>query len=276
MIRERSWLGAAAQNIIIVGALLVVVFPVLWTVMASFKQRVDIFSIPPVFLFKPTVSNYVDVMQDKPILRALFNSAIIGVSTTLISVIAGSMGGYALARFTFPGRKVLPLVVLFARMIPVITFVLPYFILFRRLGLLNTRLAVVISHIGFNLPFALLLMRSFFAKIPSELEQAARIDGCSRFGAFTRIAVPLSGAGLVTTAIFCLLYSWNEFMFALILTGSRSQTLPVIAASFITPIGVEWGQLFSQIVIVMAPMVVLGILIRNHFVKGLTMGGIKG
>lgn len=274
--RTRSWPLSVAQNVILAIAVIVVLFPVLWTVLASFKQRVDIFSIPPVVLFRPTVSNYVDVIQHKPIAKALINSTVIGVATTLISVIAGTMGGYALARFVFPGRKAIPLVVLFGRMIPVITYVLPYFILFQRLRLLDTRLAVVISHIGFNLPFALLLMRSFFVKIPSELEQAARIDGCSYFGAFTRIALPLSGAGLVTTAIFCLLYSWNEFLFALILTGSRSQTLPVIAASFITPIGVEWGQLFSQIVIVMAPMVVLGILIRNHFVKGLTMGGIKG
>ena len=112
--------------------------------------------------------------------------------------------------------------------------------------------------------------------IPDELEQSAIIDGCSSLGAFVRITVPLAAPGLATTAIFSLLYSWNEFLFALILTGTRSQTLPVIAASFITPIGIEWGQLFSQIVIVMSPMVVLGILIRNHFVKGLTMGAVKG
>jgi multiple sugar transport system permease protein len=161
-------------------------------------------------------------------------------------------------------------------MIPSITFIIPYFIVLRRLGLIDTRFGVIISHIGFNLPFTLLLMRSFFATIPRELEQAAIIDGCSSVGVIWRITLPLSAPGLATTAIFCLLYSWNEFLYALILTGAKTQTLPVIAASFITPIGIEWGQLFSQIVIVMSPMVVLGVLIRNHFVKGLTMGAVKG
>lgn len=161
-------------------------------------------------------------------------------------------------------------------MIPSIAFVIPYFIMMQKMGLLGTRLAVVISHIGFNLPFTLLLMRSFFASLPRDLEQAAIIDGCTLWGGFWRIALPLAAPGLTTTIIFCLLYSWNEFLFALLLTSAKSQTLPVIAASFITPIGIEWGQIFSMAVVVMSPMVVLGILIRNHFVKGLTMGAVKG
>ncbi len=261
---------------VLVVALAVIVFPVLWTVLTSFKERVAIFSIPPVWFFKPTIKNYIDAFVLKPILRAIFNSAIIAVCTTLISVAAGSMGAYAVARFRFRGSRELPLIILFGRMIPSITFVIPYFILIRRLGLLDTHLAVILSHVGFNLPFALLLMRSFFASIPRELEQAAIIDGCTLWGGFWRIALPLAAPGIATTTIFCLLYSWNEFLFALILTSTRSQTLPIIAASFITPIGIEWGQIFSQVVITMAPMVALGILIRNHFVKGLTMGAVKG
>jgi multiple sugar transport system permease protein len=268
--------GSLLLTLVLVVVLFSIVFPVFWTVLTSLKQRVAIFSIPPVWFFKPTFANYVEVFIEKPILRAIINSTIIAVCTTLISVTAGSTGAYAIARFTFAGRKTIPLVVLFGRMIPSITFIIPYFIVLRRLGLLDTRLGVIISHIGFNLPFTLLLMRSFFVTIPRDLERAAIIDGCSNVGVLWRITLPLSAPGLATTAIFCLLYSWNEFLYALILTGAKTQTLPVIAASFITPIGIEWGQLFSQIVIVMSPMVVLGVLIRNHFVKGLTMGAIKG
>jgi multiple sugar transport system permease protein len=266
----------ALHGLVLTLALMVVVFPILWTVLTSFKERVAIFSIPPMWFFRPTIKNYIDAFSLKPIVRAMFNSAVIAVATTLISVAAGSMGAYALARFRFRGSRELPLIVLFGRMIPSISFVIPYFILIRRLGLLDSHLAVILAHIGFNLPFALLLLRSFFASIPRDLEQAAIIDGCSLWGGFWRIALPLAAPGLATTTIFCLLYSWNEFLFALILTSTRAQTLPIIAASFITPIGIEWGQIFSQVVITMTPMVVLGILIRNHFVKGLTMGAIKG
>jgi multiple sugar transport system permease protein len=235
-----------------------------------------VFSIPPVWFFKPTIVNYVNAFAHKPVLRALANSAIIAALTTAISVGAGSMGAYALARFRFRGSQSLPVIVLFGRMIPSISFVVPYFLLAKRLGILDTHIGVVLSHIGFNLPFAILLLRSFFATIPRDLEQAAIIDGCSLWGGFWHIALPLAAPGLATTIIFCLLYSWNEFLFALILTSTKAQTLPVIAASFITPIGIEWGQIFSMIVIVMSPMVVLGVLIRNHFVKGLTMGAVKG
>jgi multiple sugar transport system permease protein len=266
----------ALQGAFILLVMMLVVFPVLWTVLTSFKERVAIFSIPPVWFFKPTIRNYVDAFTLKPVLRALINSSIIAVLTTIISVAAGSMGAYAAARFRFRGSREIPIIVLFGRMIPSITFVVPYFILIRKLGLLDTRLGVILSHIGFNLPFALLLLRSFFASIPRDLEQAAIIDGCTLWGGFWRIALPLAAPGIATTMIFCLLYSWNEFLFALILTSTRSQTLPIIAASFITPIGIEWGQIFSMVVITMAPMVVLGVLIRNHFVKGLTMGALKG
>jgi len=273
---KRRAVGNLLLSLVLALVLFCIVFPVFWTVLTSLKERVAIFSIPPVWFFKPTFTNYVEVFVEKPIFRAIINSSVIAICTTLISVSAGSAGAYAIARFSFPGRKTIPLVVLFGRMIPSITFIIPYFMVLRRLGLLDTRLGVIISHIGFNLPFTLLLMRSFFATIPRELEQAAIIDGCSNVGVLWRITLPLSAPGLATTAIFCLLYSWNEFLYALILTGTKTQTLPVIAASFITPIGIEWGQLFSQIVIVMSPMVVLGVLIRNHFVKGLTMGAVKG
>jgi multiple sugar transport system permease protein len=178
----------ALQGAFILLVMMLVVFPVLWTVLTSFKERVAIFSIPPVWFFKPTIRNYVDAFTLKPVLRALINSSSIAVLTTIISVAAGSMGAYAAARFRFRGSREIPIIVLFGRMIPSITFVVPYFILIRKLGLLDTRLGVILSHIGFNLPFALLLLRSFFASIPRDLEQAAIIDGCTLWGGFWRIA----------------------------------------------------------------------------------------
>lgn len=264
------------QRLLLVLALAIIVLPVVWTVLTSFKERVAIFAMPPVWFFKPTLKNYIDAFTYKPILRTLFNSAIIAIGTTVISVGAGSMGAYAVARFRFRGSRELPLIILFGRMIPSITFVIPYFILTQRIGLLDTHFGVILSHLGFNLPFALLLLRSFFASIPRDLEQAAIIDGCTLWGSFIRIALPLAAPGIATTTIFCLLYSWNEFLFAMILTSTKAQTLPILAASFITPVGIEWAQIFSMVVITMSPMVVLGVLIRNHFVKGLTLGAVKG
>jgi len=256
-------------------ALLIILFPIAWAVMTSFKPRVDMFSIPPAFFFKPTLSHYIEIFTDRVLFKYILNSTIIATFTTILSVSIGSIAAYSLARFKFFGSNSLAFTILFGRMIPPITFVIPYFLLMRRFALIDTHMAVIIAHLCFNLPFVVWLMRSFFFGIPKELEDAALIDGCTQMGAFLKITLPLAAPGLATTAIFCFLYSWNEFLYAFMLTGSKTQTLPVLAASFVTPIGVLWGQLFSLIVIVISPMLVLGMLVRNYFVKGLTLGAIK-
>jgi len=272
----RKVVGNSLLGFLLVVTFLIVLFPVAWTIMSSFKLQVDMFSIPPVWFFKPTLLYYIKIFTDKPIFKSILNSTVIASFTTIISVSVGSIAAYSLARFKFFGSRSLPVVILFGQMIPPITFIIPYFILMRKFALLDTHMAVIITHTCFTLSFVVWLMRSFFISIPRELEEAAIIDGCSQIGAFLRVVVPLAAPGLATTSIFCFLYSWNEFLYALMLTGVKTQTLPVVAASFVTPIGVLWGQLFSLVVIVMSPMLILGILIRKHFVKGLALGAVKG
>ncbi len=276
IIMKKKLLDRLWKNILLIVALIFVCFPIVWAVTASFKTRLDMFSIPPILLFKPTLTHYREIITSRAIFKHIANSTIIAVFSTLFSVSFGSMTAYSLARFKFFGSNFLAGSLLFGRMIPPIIFVVPYFIIMRKLGLIDTHLAVIITHICFNLTFVVWLMRSFFIGIPRELEESALIDGCSQMGAFLRITLPLAGPGLATTAIFCFLYSWNEFLYAFILTQSKARTLPVLAASFVTPVGVLWGQVFSITVVVMTPMLVLGILIRKHFVKGLTLGAVKG
>jgi len=257
-------------------ASLIILFPVGWAVMSSLKPRVDIFSIPPVFFFRPTLSHFIEIFTTRAVFKYILNSTIIASFTTVISVFVGSIAAYSVARFKFFGSNSLLLMILLGYMIPPITFVVPYFMLMRRVGLIDTYIGVIITHICFNLPFVVWMMRSFFMGLPREIEEAAVIDGCTQIGAFLKITLPLGAPGLATAAIFCFLGSWNEFLYAFILTSSQTQTLPVLAASFVTPVGVRWGQLFSLIVIVISPMLVLCMLVRNYFVKGLTLGAIKG
>ena len=257
-------------------ALLIMLFPIAWAVMASFKTRLDIFSIPPVWLFKPTLSHYIEIFATREVVKHILNSTIIATLSTALSVSIGGMAAYSLARFKSPGSNTLALTILFGRMIPPVIFVIPYFVIMQRFTLIDTHIAVIITHLSFNLSFVVWLMRSFFIGIPRELEEAALTDGCTQMGAFLRITLPLAAPGLATTAIFCFLYSWNEFLYAFILTQSRARTLPVLAASFVTPVGILWGQVFAITVVIMLPMLILGVLIRKHFVKGLTLGAVKG
>ena len=254
----------------------IICLPILWVIISSFKQSVDITSIPPAWIFKPTINNYINVIVNRELPKFLINSAIIAVSSTALVVFIGSICAYSLARFKYSGGNSLAIFILCGRMVPPITLVIPYFIMMNKLGLIDTHFSIILTHIGFNLPFVVWLMRSFFMDIPKELEDAGRIDGCTNIGVFIRIILPLAGPGLATAAIFSFLYSWNEFLYAFILTKVNAVTVPVLAAMFVTPIGVLWGELFSVVIFVIAPMLVLGFIIRRYFVKGLTLGAVKG
>ena len=207
------------------------------------------------------------------------NSFIVAVSTTVISLVFGTMAGYALARFHYPGqwRYHISFWILSTRMMPPIVTIIPLFIFFNSSSLLNTKTAVVIAYTAFNLPFVTWMMKSYFQDLPVELEEAAMVDGDTRWGAFLRIALPLARPGLAATAIFSIILSWNEFLLALIITQTeRSQTLPIGIAGRINQYTTYWGEISAAGFLACVPIMIFALIVQRHLVRGLSFGAVKG
>ena len=252
-----------------------VLFPPFMLFLTSIKTNVDALRYPPVWLFKPVASNYREIFQLIPFGSYLINSLVVALLSTFISLLVGSLAAYGLARFKFKRSKDLSFWILSIRMTPPIAAAIPIFLIMRTLRLLDTKAALILSYCTFNVPFAVWLLRSFFQEIPREIEESAMVDGCSPFGAFFRIALPLIAPGLAATGIFTFIFSWNEFLFALILTGTRAQTVPVSLTGFIRETGIMWSHMAAAGVLAMFPMVIFTALVQRNLVKGLTMGAIK-
>jgi multiple sugar transport system permease protein len=276
--RERAlrWLAYAVAALALVWTL----FPIYWIGVNSFKLDVDIFAVPPVwFDFSPTLKHYRAAFIDRPFLLYAFNSLVIAVATMLVSLVFGTMAGYALARFSYPGRWKyhISFWILSTRMMPPIVTIIPLFIFFGTLNLLNSKTAVVIAYTAFNLPFVTWMMKSYFQDLPVELEEAAMVDGDTRWGAFLHVALPLARPGLAATAIFSLILSWNEFMLALILTHTeQSVTLPIGIAGRVTQYTTYWGEISAAGFLACIPIMIFALIVQKHLVRGLSFGAVKG
>jgi multiple sugar transport system permease protein len=261
-------------------ALVITLFPVYWIASNSFKYDIDIFAVPPEWLpVNPTLKHYRAAFIERPFLQYALNSLVIAVSTTVISVVLGTLAGYALARFHYPGRwrHQISFWILSTRMMPPIVTIIPLYLAFNYLNMLNTKPAVVIAYTAFNLPFATWMMKSYFQDLPVELEEAAMVDGDTRWGAFLRVALPLARPGLAATAIFCLITSWNEFLLALILTlTERSQTLPIGIAGRVTQYHTYWGEISAAGFFSCIPIMIFAFIVQKHLVRGLSFGAVKG
>ena len=268
--------GDVARNLLVLLVLVVFMFPIVMILMTSFKSRADALAVPPVWIFTPTLSNYTDVFQLYPFAAYLRNSVLVATLSTLLALIIGVPAAYALARFRFRGVNHVQFWILSIRMTPAIAAVIPLFILFRRFGLTNSVLGLVLIYLTTSLPFIVWMLTRFFEEIPRELEEASLVEGSSWFGAMMRIALPLARPGIAATAIFTFIFSWNEFLFALILTSTeRAQTMPVAVTLFIRETGIEWGYMTAVAVIMMIPTAILTLLAQRHLVQGLTMGALK-
>ncbi len=250
-------------------------FPVLWLIQLSLKVESEAFRMPPQLIFWPTLENYIALFQGK-FARSFGNSLIVSVATTLISLVLGVPAAYALSRAGFQADKGIALWVLTTRMAPPIAFAIPFFLTYRYLGLIDTLLGLMIIYLTFNLSLVIWMMRTFFDGLPRSLEEAAEIDGAGPWGAFLRITLPLAGPGLATTAIFCFLFAWNDFFFALVLTRSRAQMAPVAIVNFMNYEGWEWGKIAAGGTLIMLPVVIFSLLVRRYLIRGLTAGAIKG
>jgi multiple sugar transport system permease protein len=261
-------------------ALLATLAPVYWMITISFKREVDQFAVPPKwFSFSPTVEHYADAFLTRSFGQYLFNSLLVAIVSTFCALVIGTLAAYALARFRLPWNldRKLALWILSTRMFPAIVTAVPLFLMMRDLRLVNTRLSLIIVYTAFNLPFVVWMMRGFFAEVPRDLEEAAMVDGDSRMGAFRRVVLPLVAPGLAATAVFCLIVSWNEFLFALVLTQTdEAMTLPVGIAGRVTQYGIKWGAMSAAAVVAMVPILAFALSVQRYLVRGLSLGAVKG
>lgn len=259
-----------------IALMLAVLFPLYWVVVTSFKTTRDAFAIPPVWFFEPTLDNYRKVLANRTFLSAFANSFIASILSSAIAVAIGAVAAYGLAAQEAPYRRSQEKFILSLRIAPALLFVIPVYFLATRLGALNQHWLLIVVYAFINIPFAISLLITFFGDIPRELRDAARVDGAREFQVFARIFLPAAKGGIVATMILCVLFTWNEFFVALVLTGRNTQTLPVSITSFLTFQGIQWGALTAAASLIMLPMIVLGLMVQGQIVRGMTLGSVKG
>ena len=272
--KHKKQLMNVFQATLIVIAILVMLVPIAWIFLAAFKNHIDVFQLK--ILFTPTLENFRSVFEPPYYLgRKLVNSTIVAFVTVLIAIPAATMAAYSFSRFRMVGETAMLVVVLATQFVPAVVIILPFFVMFRDLGLLDTRLGLIIVNLAIVMPFAIWMIKGFIDGIPLDTEEAAMIDGSSRLQVIRNIVLPMAAPGLLTAGIFCFIISWNEFLFALILTNKDSVTLPIGLALFKAEEGDLWNLLSAAGIIIMVPMFVLALIIRNYFVQGMTMGAVR-
>lgn len=261
-------------------AVIAALAPVYWMLTISLKTEVDQFAAPPLwFQFTPTFEHYYDAFVVRSFGQYLITSAVVSIGSTICAIVIGTLAAYSLARFRLPYKldQKISLWILSTRMFPAIVTAIPLFLMMRDLRLLNTRASLIIVYTAFNLPFVVWMMRGFFAELPRDLEEAALVDGDSRLGALVRIVLPLVAPGLAATAVFCLIVSWNEFLFALVLTQTdAAMTLPVGIAGRVTQYEIKWGVMSAAGTVAMLPILVFALAVQKYLVRGLSLGAVKG
>lgn len=275
--RKRHWATALTYAALVLACAFAL-FPILWALVTSLKTPASVLAYPPRWIPQPVdLSNYVQVLSGSNLLRYFLNSTVVAVATIVLTLAVASHGAYAAARFQFPGKNLLLFVILATVMIPGIAILVPLYMLAAKLGGLDTYWVLILVYSASQAPTILWLMRGFFAGVPKELEEAAAIDGCSRWGAFYRVVWPLTRPGLLAAALVVLVYVWNEFIIALTLTAADDmRLLPVGLYYYISAFGVEWGKLMAAVMIAIAPIVILFVFFQRHFIQGLTSGANKG
>jgi multiple sugar transport system permease protein len=291
--RRINWGDASAYTILSIW-MVFTLFPVVWLLMSSFKEPNDVFAMPPHWIFAPTLHNYNVVLgfeiptELETVTEAqagsgsgtfpqvLLNTVIVAVGTTALALTLGSAAAYALTRFFHRQRTWLLVSIMVTRLIPPIVLIIPIYVLWRSLDLLDTHAGLILAYLTFALPFVIWMMRGFLMDIPIELEEAALIDGASRVQALRMVVLPLAAPGLAATAIFVILLAWNDFFYALILTSRDARTVTPYIGGFITDKAVLWGRLYASSVLIMLPVLIFGLAVQKQLAHGLTGGAVKG
>ncbi|MCK0207734.1 carbohydrate ABC transporter permease [Starkeya koreensis] len=274
MVGESRWVQWVS-HLILGSASAMVLLPLLWVLRTSFADKVVAYQMPPQLLFAPTLDNYRDVLLRFDFGSFFLNSLIVALTTTAIALLLGALAAYAIDRFR-TGGPVMPLAILATQMMPPIVLVIPFFLIFKQLGLADSHLGLVITYLTFNLPYVVWLLMSFFRRVPRELDEAALIDGAGPFTVFWRIVLPAALPGIGAAAVLSFVLCWNEFLFALMLTGQQTKTLPVAISSLVTQQGTAIGAVCASTMLAIAPMVLIYFAIRKLLVAGLSLGAVKG
>jgi multiple sugar transport system permease protein len=254
---------------------LVVVFPVLWMALMMFKPEAIMFARPPVWMFTPTLEHF-DYVLGHGFAWNLLASLVVAVASTALVVLVGTPAAYAFARFPIRRRDDLLLFVLATRMAPPVALAIPFYLIYARVGLLDSYVGLIVAYLSFNLSFYIWVLWSFCRELPVELEEAARADGYPRTLVLVRVVLPLLRPGIIATAVLCFIFAWNEFLYAFLLGGKTIETLPVAVPKLITSQGVKWGELAIVGIVALLPVLLVVFLLQRHIVRGLTMGAVKG
>jgi multiple sugar transport system permease protein len=271
MKRTLNYLGERA---LLVFICIVVLFPIAWMFLTAFKKPIDAYSLS--LNFEPTLQNFVTVFSHPWNLGSMvMNSVIVATVTVAISVPCAAIAAYSFSRFRVKGRKFLFFLILSTQFIPAVVIVLPFFVMFRQLGLLDTRIALIIVNLAIVTPFVIWMIKGFIDAIPQDSEEAAMIDGASRLRVIKDIVLPMAAPGILTSSIFCFILTWNEFLFALILSRRDAVTLPVGLVSFRTERGDLWELMSAAGVMITVPIFIMALFIQKHFTRGMTAGAVK-
>jgi len=270
----RQGLRTLGYYALVVIVMLPTVFVFYWMITLSLKPQVEAAGYPPSFFrFTVTFKGYVEVFSKHPFLLYIWNSLVVASGVTVLGLAVGLPAAYSIAQWRQRG---LALTILVARIIPGISYLIPWYILFRNLKMVDTYQALILTHLVVGLPITIWVMIGFFEDVPPDLREAALIDGCTDYGAFWRVAVPLVKPGIVATAILSFIFSWNNFLFSVILAGRNTRTLPIAVFNMIGYEEINWGPLAAAATLITLPVILLTLIVQRHIVSGLTFGAVKG
>ncbi|WP_434053958.1 MAG: carbohydrate ABC transporter permease [Roseibium sp.] len=272
--KQRKQFWNAVQLTLILIATFIMLVPIVWIFLAAFKTHVDVYQLK--LFFRPTLENFGTVFDDPYRLgEKLYNSTVVAFVTVVFAIPIATCAAYSFSRFRLRGETTMLVMILATQFVPAVVIILPFFVMFRDVGLLDTRLGLILVNLAIVMPFAIWMIKGFIDGIPMDTEEAAMVDGSSRLQVIRNIVLPMAAPGLLTAAIFCFIIAWNEFLFALILTNKDAVTLPIGLALFKGEEGDLWNLLSAAGIIIMAPMFVLALIIRKYFVQGMTMGAVR-
>lgn len=273
--QEKPGMRTALHYVAAVAVVLVWLFPLLWILLTSIKTRPDIFSRIPLFIFAPTLDNYIAVLSRSEFTEGLINSVKTAGLTTLIAVLVGPLAAYPLARLQFRAREQILFWVLSLRMLPTVAIVVPFYLILYYLGLRDTLVGLVMAYLSFSLPFAIWMLVGFVRDLPKELDDAAFIDGCSHWHLLWLVHLPLLRPALAVVAIFTFVFAWNELVLALMLTEVDAKTVPVAIIGMVQPDNIPWGEIAAGSVLTLLPMMIVVFALQRHIVRGLTLGAVR-
>lgn len=266
-------------NLVTWGLVLLIAFPLVWMIITSVKPQTELFRIPPTWVPETiTFEHYWRLLTETPFLIYFKNSVVLATTTTLFVVALGTLGAYSLVRFSYRGRETLALLVLFTYLLPSVVLIIPLYLMMVAIGLSNTLVSLILAHTTFALPYALWLLRSFMEGVPEDLESAALVDGASRMGAFRDIILPQLLPGIISTAVFTFILSWNEYLYALVLVNSDgvSPLTTGVMSMLISAFNIEWSLLMAASVMMSLPLIVVFAFLQSYLTSGFGAGGVKG